>query len=79
MAYDSKVDALTLMTIHNSKGLEFERVVMIGIGQMNDDEAERQQSARLLYVGMTRARKYLLMTSSGNNESKPSRTLRVDP
>ncbi|MDR2165400.1 MAG: NERD domain-containing protein [Zoogloeaceae bacterium] len=69
MTYDSEADILTLMTIHSSKGLEFERVVMIGIGQMkDDDEAKRQQAARLLYVGMTRARKYLLMTSSGNNE-----------
>jgi hypothetical protein len=67
-AYDSGIDTLTLMTIHSSKGLEFERVVMIGVGQMDDDEARRQQSARLLYVGMTRARKYLLMTISGNNE-----------
>jgi len=68
MAYDAERDALTLLTIHSSKGLEFERVIMIGIGQMEDEGEQRQQSARLLYVGMTRARRYLLMASSGENE-----------
>ncbi|KAA3655549.1 MAG: hypothetical protein DWQ11_00505 [Proteobacteria bacterium] len=42
-------------TIHSSKGLEFERVIMTGIGEMNDTEAERLSSAWMLYVGMTRA------------------------
>ncbi|GHT92332.1 DNA helicase [Betaproteobacteria bacterium] len=68
LAFDSKADALALTTIHSSKGLEFERVIIVGIGQMKDDDAQRQQSARLLYVGMTRAQKYLLITSSGENE-----------
>jgi hypothetical protein len=68
MAYDPQADALALMTIHSSKGLEFERVIIIGIGQMSDKDEQRQQSARLLYVGMTRAQKYLLITSSGENE-----------
>lgn len=68
MAYDPELDTLTLMTIHSSKGLEFERVIIIGVGQIDDEEAERQQSARLLYVGMTRARKYLVLTLSGKNE-----------
>ncbi|MCM2332127.1 MAG: ATP-binding domain-containing protein [Pseudomonas sagittaria] len=68
MAYDSEADSLALMTIHSSKGLEFERVILIGIGQMDDGEEERQQSARLLYVGMTRARKYLVIAGSGESE-----------
>lgn len=68
MAYDSEADSVAVMTIHSSKGLEFERVIMIGIGEMNDTEAERLSSARLLYVGMTRARRYLLMSSSQENE-----------
>jgi hypothetical protein len=68
MAYDAEADSLVLMTMHSSKGLEFERVIMIGIGQMDDGEEQREPSARLLYVGMTRARQSLLMTSSGNNE-----------
>lgn len=67
ISYDSEADSVALMTIHSSKGLEFERVVMIGIGRMDDSEEERIQSARIIYVGMTRARKYLVMVSSGEN------------
>ncbi|WPD23756.1 MAG: hypothetical protein SD837_04170 [Candidatus Electrothrix scaldis] len=40
----------------------------MGIGALRDDEKHRQNSARLLYVGMTRAQEYLLITTSGNNE-----------
>lgn len=67
MNYDSEADSMALMTIHSSKGLEFERVVMIGVGQMDDSEEERAQSARIIYVGMTRARKYLVMARSGES------------
>jgi hypothetical protein len=66
--YDSNADSLTLMTIHSSKGLEFERVVLFGLGQMNIKDEELDESARLLYVGMTRAKRYLLITSSQENE-----------
>jgi hypothetical protein len=68
MAYDAEADTLALMTIHSSKGLEFERVILLGIGQLKDEDgACLQQFARLLYVGMTRARQYLLITISGEN------------
>lgn len=67
MAYDSEADSLPLMTLHSSKGLEFERVILIGIGQMDDSDHARPHSARVIYVGMTRARKYLVVANSGNN------------
>jgi ATP-dependent exoDNAse (exonuclease V) beta subunit len=69
-AYDSSADKVTVVTIQSSKGLEFSRVIMVGIGQMKDDEGQeqRQQGARLLYVGMTRAQQALLVTTSGENE-----------
>ncbi len=64
-------DAVTLMTIHGSKGLEFPAVLVCGVkkgvipleykGRETDTEEER----RLLYVAMTRAREELLMTFSG--------------
>lgn len=64
-------DAVTLMTFHGSKGLEFPAVFLYGIrkgtmplewgGQCDYLEEER----RLLYVGMTRAKEELIMTSSG--------------
>ena len=66
--YDVANDTVTVMTMQSSKGLEFPRVIIIGVGSMNDNEARVQQSARLLYVGMTRAQSCLLMTTSASNE-----------
>lgn len=64
-------DAVTLMTLHGSKGLEFPVVLLYGArkgmvplawgGQCDNVDEER----RLLYVGMTRAMEELTMTSSG--------------
>jgi hypothetical protein len=68
MAYDSEADSVAVMTIHSSKGLEFERVIMLGLGAMSVAPAERTTNARLLYVGMTRARRYLVMAASEKNE-----------
>ncbi|WP_339136902.1 MAG: 3'-5' exonuclease [Candidatus Electrothrix sp. GW3-4] len=68
MAYNPADDVVILSTIHSSKGLEFSRVIIMGIGALKDDEKHRLNSARLLYVGMTRAQEYLLITTSGNNE-----------
>ena len=67
-AYDPAVDRVTVLTIHSSKGLEFPRVILVGIGQMEAPEERREQDARLLYVGMTRARERLLVTTSAENE-----------
>ena len=54
------------MTLHSSKGLEFPRVIIVGVGDMEDRE-DTEKNARLLYVGMTRAQEDLVMTTSGNN------------
>jgi DNA helicase II / ATP-dependent DNA helicase PcrA len=61
---------VTLMTIHNAKGLEFRAVFMIGMEEgifphsrsieQNDIEEER----RLAYVGMTRSKERLTLTHS---------------
>jgi hypothetical protein len=67
-AYDTTGDKVTVLTMHSSKGLEFPRVIIVGVGSMRDDEGRRQQSARLLYVGMTRAQECLLLTLSGEND-----------
>ncbi len=67
-AYTPGEEKVTILTIHSSKGLEFPRVIMLGIGQLKDDEDRREQDARLLYVGMTRAQQCLLMTTSASND-----------
>ena len=63
-AFDPEMDQVTVMTIHSSKGLEFSRVILLGVGQLGRDETREAEDARLLYVGMTRARECLLLTSS---------------
>jgi ATP-dependent DNA helicase UvrD/PcrA len=59
---------VTLMTIHNAKGLEFRCVLMIGMEEgifphsrsIEDNEVEEER--RLAYVGMTRAMERLVLT-----------------
>jgi len=68
-AYDSESGAVTLMTLHAAKGLEFEFVAMVGCeegllphmrAREGDDDIEEER--RLCFVGMTRAKRQLLMT-----------------
>ena len=67
-SYDPATDQVAVLTIHSSKGLEFPRVIIVGIGQLSDSGERQQQDARLLYVGMTRAQQCLLMTTSAKND-----------
>ncbi len=69
--YDEKADAITLMTLHSSKGLEFPVVFIIGMeegllphAQSLTDASELEEERRLCYVGMTRARDRLYLTAS---------------
>jgi DNA helicase-2/ATP-dependent DNA helicase PcrA len=67
--YDERESSVTLMTIHNSKGLEFPYVFIAGMEEgifphaRSTDESERgiEEERRLCYVGITRARKELTM------------------
>ncbi len=65
---DIAEDAVTLITLHNTKGLEFNRVVMTGMEEgvfprNGDDMEEMEEERRLCYVGITRAKNELYLTS----------------
>lgn len=66
----SKQDAVQLMTIHRSKGLEFETVFVAGLAEgllpykKSLDENGIREETRLCYVAMTRARENLYLLSS---------------
>lgn len=66
-AYDPQANQIVLLSRQSSKGLEFDTVILSGTGELADDEDRLAQEARLLYVGMTRARRRLLVTGSGKN------------
>ncbi|WP_169818596.1 DEAD/DEAH box helicase [Suttonella ornithocola] len=62
--YHKDENALTVCTMHSSKGLEFERVIIAEIDGLKTSEDERAKSARLLYVAMTRAKTHLILTAA---------------
>ncbi|NOZ24941.1 MAG: UvrD-helicase domain-containing protein [Nitrospirae bacterium] len=66
-AYDPRVHAVTLMTMHTAKGLEFKVVFIAGVEDglipytLNKDDADIEEERRLFYVGMTRAKDELFL------------------
>lgn len=66
---DTKKNEVTLMTLHASKGLEFDVVFLVGVEEeilphkkTIQDGTDTNEERRLCYVGITRARKKLIMT-----------------
>jgi DNA helicase-2/ATP-dependent DNA helicase PcrA len=60
---------VTLITLHNTKGLEFDRVIISGLEEgifphqsSGDSEEDLEEERRIFYVGITRARDRLVMT-----------------
>lgn len=86
-------DSVYLMTLHNAKGLEFERVYLVGLEEdilphrmCMDSPEELEEERRLFYVGITRTKEILKLSYANSRrmydsfgESVPSRFLRKIP
>jgi DNA helicase-2/ATP-dependent DNA helicase PcrA len=86
---NEKTDAVTLITLHQAKGLEFPAVFIVGLEEgilphrkSFDAPEEMEEERRLCYVGITRAKKRLYLLRSyrrslfgGTTANPPSRFL----
>ena len=93
-SYDEETDVVVMMTMHSAKGLEYDYVFIVGMeeGVFPSDmcrysEEELEEERRLCYVGITRAKKELYLSSSQSRmifgqtrRNPPSRFLNeIDP
>ena len=65
--YNPHGDQVVVLTQQSSKGLEFPRVILVGLGKLRTEPENVAQESRELYVAMTRARECLLVTASETN------------
>ena len=86
-------DRVVMMTLHSAKGLEFDNVFIVGTEEglfpsmrSMESDAELEEERRLMYVGITRARKKLFITHTkrrtlfGNTKyNMPSRFIKEIP
>ncbi|HEY5686219.1 MAG TPA: DNA helicase PcrA [Acidimicrobiia bacterium] len=91
--FDEGAGAVTLMTLHTAKGLEFPVVFLVGMEdgvfphmRSLGEPAEMEEERRLAYVGITRAQDRLYLTSAwsrtlwgGTNYNPPSRFFKEIP
>jgi superfamily I DNA/RNA helicase len=89
--WDPRADRVSLLTLHAAKGLEFPVVFLVGVedellplsfGGRPPDAAAVAEERRLLFVGMTRARTHLVLSSAARRavrgevrDARPSRFL----
>jgi DNA helicase II / ATP-dependent DNA helicase PcrA len=85
--HDAPTDggAVTLLTLHRAKGLEFDAVFIVGVEEgllpishaKTDEEVEEER--RLLYVGITRARRHLWLSWTTSRTGRTGRTSKRTP
>lgn len=91
-AEEEELDQVQLMTLHASKGLEFPHVYIMGLEEdllphRNSIDADTiEEERRLMYVGITRAKRHLTLTLAGkrrqygeDQETSPSRFIEELP
>ena len=68
---DESTDAVTLMTMHSAKGLEFDNVFLVGMEEglfpskrSIEEDIQTEEERRLCYVAITRAKKHLFITNT---------------
>jgi DNA helicase-2/ATP-dependent DNA helicase PcrA len=76
-ALDPEAGTVTLMTMHAAKGLEYEQVCIVGCeegilphARSRADDEELEEERRLMFVGMTRAKRSLLLTAAAVRTSR---------
>jgi DNA helicase-2/ATP-dependent DNA helicase PcrA len=82
--YDASADAVTLITLHAAKGLEFGTVFIVGLeegmcphSRSLDEPRQLEEERRLLYVGLTRARRRLYLTYAARRSQFGSESARI--
>jgi DNA helicase II / ATP-dependent DNA helicase PcrA len=75
-AYDEASGAVSLMTLHSAKGLEFAAVLIIGLedgiiphSRSRESGRDLEEERRLLFVGMTRAERFLALSHASSRAS----------
>ncbi|HMM49123.1 MAG TPA: UvrD-helicase domain-containing protein [Miltoncostaeaceae bacterium] len=80
---DAASGTVTLMTIHNAKGLEFDTVIIAGLEEglfphaRADSPEALEEERRLFYVGLTRARRSLTLTHATSRAIHGGRDYRL--
>jgi ATP-dependent exoDNAse (exonuclease V) beta subunit len=59
--YDVTTDRVSLISIHSSKGLDFDLVYLVGLDHIHGTEETSQNLICLVYVAMTRAKHRLVI------------------
>jgi DNA helicase II / ATP-dependent DNA helicase PcrA len=92
-SYESDADALSLITLHAAKGLEFEVVFIAGLEEglfptgraveaesgFNPDPRPMEEERRLAYVGMTRAKQRLYLSHAWQRATRRTGSWMAEP